>query len=203
MHQESGLFGSLKQLLVQKEKPRVAGNDAVCEETVQWHHQRETTTSLEDWTYQTSTKCPEFSLHILPKTHPKVVLECTGDKPKLVKSWSNSSQDIFSVQPEDDCLTKFIDSCCTGNDSVPNVIHYIWYSDKEMSYFFFLSFMSALRFVKPCLFVIHGDLLPRGRYWDYCVSQAPNIIHVKRNRTTRIFNQDVPYFEFSSDVMRI
>ena len=63
--------------------------------------------------------------------------------------------------------------------------------------------MSVLRFMKPCLILIHGDSVPYGKYWDYFVSISPNIILVNRTLLTHIFGNTLAFKEHGADVMRI
>lgn len=118
-------------------------------------------------------------------------------------SIAESAQDIHQVEFGDSCLNDVIQNCCLGDQKVPNVVHYIWYADRELGFFQFLSFMSALRFMKPCLFLIHGDYIPRGTYWEHFISISPNVIHVKRSKPKTVFGQTLAFEEHASDVMRI
>ncbi len=189
-------------------KVRMFGDEnafGICKESLQWTPlpQGESTTSLLDWNFTHKTKCPQFSIDTYPKQRRKVSLNCNGDIPRLVESTTNSSNDIYTVNFGDKCLGKFLESCCDGIGKAPNVIHHIWYADNELKYFHFLSLMSALRFVKPCVFLIHGGYVPKGKYWDYFISIAPNVIHVYRERPTSIFGHQLKFPEHGSDVMRI
>ena len=161
-----------------------------------------TVTNLNIWSFETTVKCPKFEVTKYPKARHKVSLKCDKD-PKMVTSVTTKTDSIFEVPFGDKCLARVIDKCCKGNKPVPNVVHYIWYSQRELGFFQFVSFMSALRFMKPCLFLIHGDYLPYGKYWDYFVSISPNIIHVKRTRPTSVFGKKLAFEEHSSDIMRI
>lgn len=162
-----------------------------------------TDTNLTDWTFKSRRQCPKFTVDEYPKIRNKVTLHCDGKNSKLVTSNTKSTRDIQQVEFGNECLRDVIDNCCRGKHVVPNVVHYIWYADKELGYFQFISFMSALRFMKPCLVLIHGPFIPRGKYWNYFVSISPNVIHVKREKPTEIFGQKLAYPEHASDIMRI
>ena len=86
---------------------------------------------------------------------------------------------------------------------VPNVVHYVWFGSQSMTFFHFLSFMSAVKFIKPCLILIHGPSVPYGIYWDYFLSVYSNVIHVKRSRPTAIAGNKLAFVRHGSDVMRI
>lgn len=160
-------------------------------------------TDLKNWSFKTKIECPNFSVDKYPAVRQKISLYCDGPFSKLVTSQTTSPRDITSVEFGNVCLSDVIDNCCTGKQAVPNVVHYIWYSDKDLGYFQFVSFMSALRFMKPCLILIHGMYIPRGKYWNYFVSISPNIIHVVREKPKMVFGHKLAYEEHASDIMRI
>lgn len=162
-----------------------------------------TTSNMNDWSYFKVKKCPKFYIADYPKIYWAISLQCNGEKPSIVSHTSQSSSDIFQIPFEDKCLVDFIQNCCMENRLVPNVVHYVWYSRTHMNFLHFLSFMSSVRFVKPCLILIHGPYIPYGRYWDYFVRVFPNIIHVKRNHTSIVGRNKLAFPEHGSDVMRI
>ena len=114
-----------------------------------------------------------------------------------------STDQIEQVQFGSQCLIDVVDACCNDNKNVPNVAHFIWYGAQELGYFQFLTFMSLLRFMQPCLILIHGNAIPHGKYWDYFKSLTPNIIHVNRTRPVKIFGHSLAHREHASDLMRI
>lgn len=178
----------------------------VCSQTSKWTNHLvnpKQTTGFKDWSFKTKTNCPRFSVDKYPTQRQKISLLCDGLYSKLITSSTTSARDIESVEFGNTCLADVIDACCKGKYVVPNVVHYIWYNDKDLGYIQFISFMSALRFMKPCLILIHGLYIPRGKYWDYFVSISPNIIHVVREKPTVIFGHKLAYEEHASDIMRI
>ena len=162
----------------------------------------ETKTNLKQWGFRKKVSCPTLDITKYSKARLKVSLQC-DDEPNIVTSVTTSTDNVYEIPFGDKCLVNIIDKCCRGSQSVPNVVHYIWYSQRELGFFQFISFMSALRFMKPCLFLLHGDYLPYGKYWDYFLSISPNIIHVRRTRPTTVFGKKLAYDEHSSDIMRI
>ena len=108
-------------------------------------------------------------------------------------SFTLSTEDIDQVQFGDKCLEKVIDNCCKDDRHILNVVHYVWYTKKELEFFHFVSFMSVLRFMKPCLILIHGNSVPYGKYLNYFVSISPNIILVDRTRPTNIFGKKLAF----------
>lgn len=95
-------------------------------------------------------------------------------------------------------MSKFIELYCGDENLVPNVVHYVWCKKHELGFFHFLSFMSALRFIKPCLILFHGDFLPFGKYWNFFISDFHRVIHVQRKCP-----DGFGFLEHASDVMRI
>ena len=156
-----------------------------------------------DWSFREITICPNFSLHHIPTERKTITLHCDGDSARIITRTANSIADIFAIPFGDKCLINVIDSCCLHGRTVPNVVHYVWYNNHTMDFFHFLSFISVVKFVKPCLILIHGPILPHGAYWDYFVHMVPNIIHVKRNHTTTVGGNKLAYLEHGSDVMRL
>lgn len=199
---------NVKDILVHPAKDNIIEfkDKYMCHQTSKWTNHvvnPKHTTDLKDWSFKTKTNCPNFSVDKYPTQRQKISLLCDGLYSKLETSSTTSTRDIESVEFGNTCLADVIDACCKGKYTVPNVVHYIWYSDKDLGYVQFVSFMSALRFMKPCLILIHGLYIPRGKYWDYFVSISPNIIHVVREKPTMIFGQKLAFEEHASDIMRI
>ena len=163
----------------------------------------ETVSDMQDWSFQNIITCPKFTVYNAPSERKIVSLKCDGDSARLVTTISNKSADIFTVPFNNKCLLNFIDSCCLNGRTVPNVVHYIWFSHNDMDFFHFLSFISAVKFVKPCLILIHGPYRPYGVYWHYFLHVFPNVIHVHRNLTRTVKGNKLAYAEHGSDVMRI
>ncbi len=67
---------------------------------------------------------------------------------------------------------------------VPNIVHFIWYSDTRMPFRFhhMLSVMSAHRYIKPDVILFHTNMEPTGQYWDKVLA-LPSFQVVKRNYT--------------------
>lgn len=192
----------IKEKGVQNDKDK----NMVCSEFSLWTEhlvKPQQPTDIKNWSFKKKKKCPKFTVDKYPPVRQKISLHCNGPFSKLVTSTTTSTRDITSVEFGNLCLSEVIDNCCKGKQAVPNVVHYIWYADKDLGYFQFISFMSALRFMKPCLFLIHGMYIPRGKYWNYFVSISPNIIHVVREKPTIVFGQKLAYEEHASDIMRI
>ena len=158
---------------------------------------------MTDWSFIKINMCPHFTLRDIHKERKKIILKCNEESARMAWRKANSSSDIFTIPFKDKCLINFIDTCCLEGRTVPNVVHYVWYSNITMDFFHFLSFASVARFVKPCLILIHGQYLPTGVYWDYFVHVFPYIIHVQRDLPTSVGNNKLAFREHGSDVMRI
>jgi hypothetical protein len=85
---------------------------------------------------------------------------------------------------------------------VPSIAHYIWFSKREMNFYHFLSFISVLKHLKPCLILVHGDV-PYGLYWEYILTVANNIVNVKMEPPTTIFGRKIGRIEHQADVTRL
>jgi hypothetical protein len=86
---------------------------------------------------------------------------------------------------------------------VPNVVHYVLYNKRELTFIDFVSFISVLRFVRPCVILIHGNIIPSGNYWNFILKLYPNIVHVFREVKQTLFGQKVKFIEHFGDVWRI
>ena len=100
-------------------------------------------------------------------------------------------------------LNGAVERYCQDGYIVPRLMHFVYFGEKPMSFFFFLTFLSVLRFFKPCLIVFHGDSLPHGLYWEYVVSIAPHIIHAKMPLVKVLNGTAVSHVEHSADFMRV
>ena len=179
----------------------------MCEATPSWADQMinpQSVSDLKNWKFKDRIKCPEFAIKTQKSVkRSKITLNCDDNTPKINISSTTSSSDVMVVPFGDSCLRKVIESCCHDENSVPNVLHYVWYGAQEIGYFHFLSFMSGLRFMKPCLILIHGKHLPYGPYWDYFIQLSPNVIHVQRKRIEVVYGKRLSFPEHGADVMRI
>ena len=162
-----------------------------------------TVSDFRNWKFKNRIQCPVFAINTQKSAErTKITFNCS-DNSLMINALTTSSSDVMQVSFGDSCLLKVIESCCHDENSVPNVLHYVWYGRKELGYFHFLSFMSGLRFMKPCLILIHGEHLPYGPYWDYFIQLSPNVVHVQRERIEVVYGQKLSYKEHGADVMRI
>ena len=165
----------------------------------------DTPTDLTDWTYTRKRKCPKITIpdNITNTKRVKYSLKCDNDMPALIPSFTNRSDDIWVVTLKESCLASFINRCCNDSRGIPNIVHYVWYFKKEMKFCMFLSMISIIRYVRPCLILFHGEYLPYGKYWDYIIRIYPNVVHVKRPRPLYIFGKKIAFHEHSGDIMRM
>ena len=165
----------------------------------------DTPTDFYNWKYTRIRKCPELTIPN-DKNNTKRVkysLNCDNGTPALIPSFTNRSGDIEVVTLKDNCLAEFTNSCCNDYKGIPNIVHYVWYFKKEMKFYMFLSLLSIIRYVRPCLILFHGEFLPYGKYWDYIIRIYPNVLHIKRPRPLYIFGKKISYHEHSGDIMRL
>ncbi|KAL3836288.1 hypothetical protein ACJMK2_021725 [Sinanodonta woodiana] len=156
-----------------------------------------------DWTFSRTIKCPELPVLHIRIPRKRVALNCKTEIPVFEISETIQPDDIFEIAHDDPCLTKFIDNCCSDGKPVPYVVHFIWFMYREFDFFNFLSFMSVVRFVRPCLILIHGDFVPYGRYWHRFTMTFPYVILVRRSPKLTIYGKRVEFIEHLSDIMRI
>ncbi|XP_053388469.1 uncharacterized protein LOC128551598 [Mercenaria mercenaria] len=160
------------------------------------------TLNMKNWTFDKTVQCPYLNISEIKhlKSRRKVSLNCNISE---VVTWTHYDNDIYIASFYDKCVDMFIAECCKGNSRVPNIVHYVWYKRGELSFVGFTSFLSVIRFVKPCAIIFHGDSLPYGSYWNFIVNMSPNIIHLKREPLKYIAGKKIKYKEHSSDIMRI
>lgn len=180
--------------------------DRMCSEKVTWKTANilgTVTSDMDYWSFDHRRKCPEIDIDgaKLRQGRLKLSLKCEDTGASL--KWTNKTNDIYETNFGDECVNKYISSCCKGDRAVPNVVHYVWYLRGELNFVGFMSLISVVRFVNPCLIIFHGDSLPYGRYWDFILSISPNIIHLKRQRPGSVFGQKIIFNEHSGDIMRI
>ena len=102
------------------------------------------------------------------------------------------------------CLRRVIHTRCSDvNLRVPRLAHYVWFGPRKMSLHFFVSVLSVVRFLRPCLLLFHGDRVPAGPYWPALLQLVPYVVHVPRPRPRRIFGNVINVVEHSADVARL
>ena len=124
-------------------------------------------------------------------------------------SFQEVSSDVTPSVPtlsSDDvpCLKRVIREHCTdAGRRVPRVGHYVRFGSYNMTLDGFLSVLSVVKFLQPCLVLFHGDIVPSGPYWRGLLHLVPNILHVMTERPRRIFKRDIKRVEHSADVARL
>ena len=86
---------------------------------------------------------------------------------------------------------------------MPRVVHYIVFGASDMSLEMFISILSVKRFIRPCLILIHGDVVPTGQYWRAILHLVNNIVHVRYKKPMAIFGRVISHLAHSSDVARL
>lgn len=165
---------------------------------------------MSSWTYEEKAVCRKFSIsNQIKNLGPKVTFSVQCEGPEVSVSYKKiidtyiTNGNVFQVNFGDLCLATYINQCCKDDLLVPNVVHYVRYGKGDLSFFEFVSFLSVVRFVRPCVILIHGDALPTGDYWTYILNLSPNIVHVRRDPPQFIFGEKISYKEHASDIMRI
>ncbi|XP_060568267.1 uncharacterized protein LOC132726878 [Ruditapes philippinarum] len=178
----------------------------MCSDKVKWKTKgilAEVTSDMEYWTFDKRRTCKEINIDKVGTRPKRLKMEFICKNNKISFKWTNDTNNIYTAPFGDNCIERYISSCCYGDKLVPNVVHYVWYSRGELSFVGFMSLLSVIRFVNPCLIIFHGDTLPNGRYWDFIVNISPNLIHLQRERPEFVFGQRFGHNEHSGDIMRI
>ncbi|KAL4224959.1 hypothetical protein ACF0H5_015655 [Mactra antiquata] len=155
------------------------------------------------WSFQEKIDCQIHDIgdNFTNKKRRRMNLQCSSGIFEASYSATFASSDILTSENGNPCLNSYIRACC-GSNRIPNVAHYVWYKRGEMSFIAFLSMLSVVRFVRPCVILIHGEL-PYGRYWDAITYFYPNFVHIKRDIPTHVFGTKLTHTSHPSDIMRI
>ncbi|KAK7500648.1 hypothetical protein BaRGS_00008223, partial [Batillaria attramentaria] len=114
------------------------------------------------------------------------------------------SLSVPSFQFGDPCLKQYTRRHCFDDGfQVPKVVHYVWFSNRTLDIFTFLSVLSAYRFLNPCLVLFHADYLPFGSYWRALQGLVPVLVHVNRTAPAQIFGKPFGFVQHQSDIARI
>ncbi|XP_014676245.1 PREDICTED: uncharacterized protein LOC106816197 [Priapulus caudatus] len=97
-----------------------------------------------------------------------------------------------------------------GNLKVPNVLHYVWFTDpkakgaahRSMNLYRMLGPISASRNLRPDRIILHSNQRPSGRWWDELFRIVP-IEHEYYPDVKRVFGRPVYELAHRSDVARI
>jgi hypothetical protein len=167
------------------------------------------TTDLNSWTFSEVQNCSFFRSMppsgILPKF--AIDIRCEDQvvtvKKRIIARENTSTDNVLRMEFGDTCLHKYINSCCKDVKLVPNIVHYVRYNMSVLKFYEFVSFISVIRFIKPCAILIHGNMLPTGQYWRFVLAISPIVIHVHRVPPSIISGQKVYFKAHAGDVMRI
>lgn len=88
------------------------------------------------------------------------------------------------------CLDNLIKDYCFIFNVVLNIVYYVWFLKKEMNFYYFLSFVSILKYLNLCLVLVYGEVF-FGLYWEYIVLIVNNIINVKMFFLIIIFDRKI------------
>ena len=89
------------------------------------------------------------------------------------------------------------------NLTVPNIVHYVWLGCQEFLLYHYFSIISTYKFIQPHLILLHGDCLPKGRFWTKVLSEVPNLYHVHEDRLISIQGQKPGYIQHEADIIRL
>ena len=168
------------------------------------HLKKPSSTNMTDWSYRKKVNCPKRNFKKYSTKRKGLTIFCRRNISNIYVTKGNATETIPSIPFGSTCLHDAIYNCCklkTAN--IPNVVHYIFCGKRELGFYTFLSFMSVVRFIRPCMILIHGDTLPSGQYWNYFISIYSNVVHVKRDCFFGGHGHRLGYFEHGTDIMRI
>jgi hypothetical protein len=146
-----------------------------------------------------------MNVSLLAPARKMMVIVCDETKPRLDFRTTANMSEVYRIHFLHPCLSEVMRTSCQDGYAVPNIVHFVWFSNetKAFRFYYFLSFMSAHNIQKPCVILVHSNILPAGPYWDYMLQLVPNIIHVYREPPTSIFGIKVGPVEHAADIARI
>ncbi|KAK7088082.1 hypothetical protein V1264_022049 [Littorina saxatilis] len=143
---------------------------------------------------------------ITRETRLQAVLHCNKTSADIVLREVNAYTTPVTTLTANDtsCLKRVIkDHCSDVSLRVPRVAHYVWFGDNSIPLYSFVSVLSVVRFLRPCLVLFHGDIIPSGIYWHALLQLVPNVIFVQRTRPRHIYGNVINVVEHSADVTRL
>ena len=112
---------------------------------------------------------------------------------------SKSDENLENFKPLQDVINaKQIDF------NVPNLIHYVWFSNHTYRLVDYICMLSALRKQQPDLMLVHGDFELVGVYWGRLKEEAGGKLKfVRKSPPKTIFGRKLKRVEHKSDVARL
>lgn len=149
--------------------------------------------------------CEWSGVNIPCRTRLRAVLACNKTSSTVSYEKVDHSSLPFRVSFFDTCLKRVVREHCHGDDlPVPRLVHYVTLGFRQkMHFYMFLSVISAVRFIQPCLVLFHGDYLPYGPYWAILLQLFPRVIHVQREQPTTIFGHRIETIQHRADIVRL
>ncbi|XP_076448484.1 uncharacterized protein LOC143285143 [Babylonia areolata] len=132
-------------------------------------------------------------------------LVCEPTSVRMVFEWVSVATPPAAYGFEDPCLARAVRALCfqDGQDLIPNLSHHVLFGGHEIRSYTFIGILSSVRFLQPCMVMIHADVLPVGSFWDTLVRLIPHLIHVQRSAPSVIFGHPVKVIQHSSDIARL
>ena len=96
-----------------------------------------------------------------------------------------------------------LDSTKEDNLTVPNIVHYVWLGCNDLKLDHYFSIISTYKFIQPHLILLHGDCLPKGKFWTKVQSEVPNLYHVHEDRLISIQGQKPGFIQHEADIIRL
>ncbi|XP_060604137.1 uncharacterized protein LOC132756992 [Ruditapes philippinarum] len=194
-------------------KFNASNSEIFCKVHSNWYQRyfsTKVTTNFSSWTFEEEQNCSSINItQYIQKIQPKLTfaLKCDGKTVQIGQTPFEDEKELDGTIPcfnfGDKCLKAYLNKCCKDNRRVPNIVHYVSYKKSAFSFFDFVCFISVIRFVRPCVILIHGDALPSGPFWNKMLKLSPNIIHVRQQPPNNIFGKAILYKEHTGDFMRI
>lgn len=110
---------------------------------------------------------------------PVDIWELSSDFGRLARWAAYGKSDILKLNPSNVTV-------------IPNIVHYVWLGDRTLSYFGYLSLLSALYVLNAETVYIHGDKEPNGPYWE----------KMKNHKRVAFVSRDFPGGVFAEPIIK-
>lgn len=143
-----------------------------------------------------------------PRTRSQGYLACSnGAPPQIAFRQVAARASVTSLSRKDrPCLKRFIRERCFDRgrgQKIPRVAHFVRFGPYSLRLDAFISMVSVARIMKPCVILVHSDVIPHGPLWQALLQLVPHVLHVPTKRPRRIFSRSIKVVEHSADVARL
>ena len=156
------------------------------------------------WSGTCRDTCHKFNIMAKQTQRRQQVFVCGKSKTELKIRYTTKPKFVYKISFGDKCLRQVVDLYCRDDGlKVPNIVHYVWFGKNDFKFIHFLSFLSAYKFQKPCMIMVHADRMPKGQLWKYFLQISPKVVQVHRKQPKKIYKKKIEFIEHKADVAKL